>query len=161
MLIIFYTSAAVACLAGIMAISRREPMHGVLYLIVLLLAVSVIFFLLGAPFVGALQIIVYAGAIVILFLFIIMMLNPPSSVRNLSLKDYFGPLVLVALLGGSLFILITENVSSSHAIEAIGPKIVALKMFTEYPLAVQLAGILLFVGMIGAYVLGKERRSKF
>ena len=75
MLIAFYIAAAVAILATVMVITRQNAVHALLYLIVSLLAVAVVFYALGAPFVAALEVIIYAGAIMVLFLFVVMMLN--------------------------------------------------------------------------------------
>src|SRR5437867_12077914 len=72
---LFYIAAFIATIATYLAISRYNPMHALLYLIVSFLATSVIFFTLGASFVALLQIILYAGAIIVLFLFVVMMLN--------------------------------------------------------------------------------------
>ena len=71
----FYLSGLAAVLATLGVIANPNPVHGVLYLVVSLLAVALVFFTLGAPFAGALEIIVYAGAIMVLFLFVMMMLN--------------------------------------------------------------------------------------
>ncbi len=73
--ILFYITAALAVLATILVITRANAVHSLLYLIISLLAVAVIFFLLGAPFVAVLEVIIYAGAIMVLFVFVIMMLN--------------------------------------------------------------------------------------
>src|SRR5690625_4788402 len=73
--IIFYIAAIVAIIATFRVITGKNAVHSLLYLIVSLLSVSVIFFLLGAPFIAALEVIVYAGAIMILFIFVVMMLN--------------------------------------------------------------------------------------
>src|SRR5512133_3512563 len=71
----FYIAAGVALISTVMAISRRNAIHSLLYLILSLLAVSVIFYLLSAPFIAALEVIIYAGAIMVLFIFVTMMLN--------------------------------------------------------------------------------------
>ena len=71
----FYLSGAVAVAATLMVITRASAVHALLYLIVSLLAVAIIFFVLGAPFVAALEVIIYAGAVMVLFVFVIMMLN--------------------------------------------------------------------------------------
>ena len=73
--IIFYIAAVIAFIATVGVVTRKNAIHALLYLVVSLLAVSVIFFVLGAPFVAALEVIVYAGAIMVLFVFAIMMLN--------------------------------------------------------------------------------------
>lgn len=77
----FYISAGVAFLATVMVITRRHVVHALLYLIVSLLAVAVVFYILGAPFVAALEVIIYAGAIMVLFAFVIMMLGGPYSLE--------------------------------------------------------------------------------
>jgi NADH-quinone oxidoreductase subunit J len=75
MAIAFYLASFVAILATIRVITNSNPIHALLYMVISLLAVAMIFFSLGAPFAGALEIIVYAGAIMILFVFAVMMLN--------------------------------------------------------------------------------------
>src|SRR5919197_6637605 len=71
----FYLAAAVAVVATLMVITRLNAVHELLYLIVSLLAIALIFYILGAPFAAALEVIIYAGAIVVLFVFVVMMLN--------------------------------------------------------------------------------------
>ena len=73
--VFFYIAVAIAIFSTIMAISRRNAIHALLYLILSLLAVSVVFYLLSAPFIAALEVIIYAGAIMVLFIFVVMMLN--------------------------------------------------------------------------------------
>src|SRR5947207_3274705 len=75
MIPIFYISAALAIVATLMMLTRLNVVHALLYLIVSLLALSVVFYTLGAPFIAALEIIIYAGAIMVLFVFVVMMLN--------------------------------------------------------------------------------------
>ena len=81
---LFYIAALVGVVSTGMVITRLNAVHALLYLIVSLLAVALIFFLLGAPFVAALEVIIYAGAIMVLFLFVVMMLNqgPPAVVQE-------------------------------------------------------------------------------
>src|SRR5512135_1510596 len=101
--VVFYIAAAVAVISTVMVITRLNIMHALLYLIVSLLAVAVVFFSLGAPFVAALEVIVYAGAIMVLFLFVIMMLNlGPRTLeeesRWLAGGVWTGPAILCAIL---------------------------------------------------------------
>ena len=77
-LILFYIAATVALFSTVFALTRSNAAHALIYLIVSLLAVAVIFFLLGAPFAAALEVIVYAGAIMVLFIFVVMLLNIDS-----------------------------------------------------------------------------------
>ena len=105
--VVFYISAAVAVVSTAMAISRLNAVHALLYLLVSLLAVALIFFVIGAPFVAALEVIVYAGAIMVLFVFVMMLLNlGPHSIeqerRWLTPRTWIGPLVLTVVLIGEL-----------------------------------------------------------
>ena len=80
---VFYLAAVIAILATVMVITRLNAVHALLYLIVSLLSVAVVFYTLGAPFIAALEVIIYAGAIMVLFVFVVMMLNlGPANDRN-------------------------------------------------------------------------------
>ena len=103
MITTFYAAAVVAIVATALAISQKNVVHGLLYLIVSLLAVALIFFVVGAPFVAALEVIIYAGAIMVLFVFVMMLLNlGPQTVeqeqRWLTPRTWIGPLVLTVVL---------------------------------------------------------------
>src|SRR5438874_3445335 len=111
MLIVFYIAAAVAVLATTIAITRHNVVHALLYLIVSLLAVATIFFLIGAPFVAALELIIYAGAIMVLFLFVVMLLNlgrRAIEIEGALLKPaaWIGPSVLGVILGAEVVYLL-------------------------------------------------------
>lgn len=93
--IAFYVAAAIAVLATLRVITHTNPVHALLYLIVSLLAISATFFSLGAYFAGALEIIVYAGAIMVLFVFVVMMLNLGDSVANQE-REWLKPGVWIA-----------------------------------------------------------------
>src|SRR5580698_4145407 len=99
-----YLEATVAVLATVLAISNYNPLHALLYLIVSLLAVAMVFFSLGAPFAGILEVIVYAGAIMVLFVFVVMLLNLGKATvdqerRWLRPRTWIGPgLLSLALL---------------------------------------------------------------
>lgn len=157
--IFFYITAAVAIASALMAITRREAMHGVLYLIAVLLAIALLFFQLGAPFIAALEIIIYAGAIVILFLFVIMMLNPKGDSRGTVLTGFFGPLVLVAILGAQWFFL-AQTESSLMVTTGVGPRLLAHTFFQDYAFAIHLVALFLLVGLVGAFHLGKISEQK-
>ena len=99
----FYIAATVSVLATVMVITRLNAVHALLYLIVSLLSVALIFFRLGAPFIAALEVIIYAGAIMVLFVFVIMMLNlgPRSTERESSWlrpRMWLGPITLTIML---------------------------------------------------------------
>src|SRR5512142_1563656 len=101
--IVFYLSAVVAVVATAIVITRTNAMHALLYLVVSLLAVAMMFFTLGAPFVAALEVIIYAGAIMVLFIFAIMLLNqgPQSAILErqwLRASGWVGPAILSLIL---------------------------------------------------------------
>jgi len=103
MLVLFYLAAGVALISTYMVITRLNIVHALLYMVVSLLAVAVIFFLLGAPFIAALEVIVYAGAIIVLFIFVVMMLNlGPQSVAQerqwFNWRTWRGLVVLAGVL---------------------------------------------------------------
>ncbi len=74
-IVLFYAAAAVSLVATTLVVTRLDASHALIYLIVSLLAIAVIFYLLGAPFAAALEVVIYAGAIMVLFVFVVMMLN--------------------------------------------------------------------------------------
>src|SRR6185369_1840756 len=104
---IFYILAATALIATLLAITEKHPVHAILYLVTSLFAVAVIFYLLGAPLVAAFEVIIYAGAIMVLFLFVIMMLQlgKPETLVTPRLSDWWPALLLVGALIGSVVVI--------------------------------------------------------
>ena len=158
--VLFYIAAAVALFATLQALSRSNAAHALIYLIVSLLAVAVIFFLMGAPFAAALEIVIYAGAIMVLFVFVIMMLNLGESGDErerqwLQPRAWIVPAILAAVLLAELVTveLKTEGLTSGTEIT---PKQVGLTLFGPYVLAVEIASMLLLAGLVGAYHLGRR-----
>lgn len=160
----FYITSIIAILATIMVITRYNMIHALLYLVVSFLAVAVIFFMLGAPFVAALEVIIYAGAIVVLMIFVIMMLNlKEESVEQerkwFSKNIWVGPGILaLVLLGELVYILVTsERVLLNNAM--VDSKAVGMSLYGPYIIGVELCGLLLMAGIVGAYHLGRQRRK--
>ena len=156
----FYISAAIAVVATILTITRANVVHSLLYFICSLLATSVMFFVLGAPFVAALVVIINAGAIMVLFVFVIMMLNlgPQSADREkarLRPHVWIGPGLLSALLLVELVYSLVRYQTGTTAGQAVGPQQVGTALFGPYLLAVELASMLLLAGLLGAYHLGQ------
>jgi NADH-quinone oxidoreductase subunit J len=165
MAIAFYLASFVAILATIRVITNSNPVHALLYMVISLLAVAMIFFSLGAPFAGALEIIVYAGAIMILFVFAVMMLNLGEETRAqeklwLTPRIWVGPGLLAAILFGqlawTLWIHSASSGGQSLGLEVIDAKQVGIALFGPYLLLVELASILLLAALVAAYHLGKE-----
>ncbi len=157
---LFYVSGAIAVVATAAALTRLNAVHALLYLILSLLSVAVVFFTLGAPFVAALEVIVYAGAIIVLFLFVVMMLNlGPRATRDALLwapGSWVGPALLAALLLGELVYVIMTGVAIPPAGNEVPPKAVAVATYGPYLIGVELASMLLLAALVGAYHLGRR-----
>jgi NADH-quinone oxidoreductase subunit J len=155
---VFYVSAGIAVVSTLMVITRLNAVHALIYLIISLLAVAVIFYTLGAPFAAALEIIIYAGAIMVLFVFVVMMLNlGPATLeqerRWLHPKMWLGPSLLVIVLLAELIYMVGQAHPPVGG-KVVGPKELSLTLFGPYLLGVELASMLLLAGLVGAYHLG-------
>jgi NADH-quinone oxidoreductase subunit J len=160
--LLFYISAVVAVVSTLMVVTRTRAVHALLYLIVSLLAVALIFFTLGAPFVAALEVIIYAGAIMVLFIFVIMMLNLGAGAAQqenelLAPGIWIGPSLLCTVLVVELLYLFTSARQSVSA-GIISPKQVGIALFGPYVIGVELASLLLLAGLVGAYHLGRPHK---
>jgi NADH-quinone oxidoreductase subunit J len=161
MVTVFYLAGILAVVATLLAITQRHAVHALLYLIVSLLAVAVDFYALGAAFVAALEIMIYAGAIMVLFVFVVMMLNVAEHAMEVERKwlgpaSWFGPSVLALILLGELaYSTVTASSTPSFAI-AIGPKQVGVALYGPYWIGVELASLLLMAGLVGAFHLGRQ-----
>jgi NADH-quinone oxidoreductase subunit J len=161
---IFYISAVVAIVATAMVITRRNAVHALLYLIVSLLAAAVVFFTLGAPFVAALEVIVYAGAIMVLFIFVIMMLNlgqhtVAQESRWLTPGIWVGPSLLGFILLVEVALICARSGNLHTGQVQVSPSEVGVSLFSTYLVAVELASMLLLAGLVGAYHLGRRLKS--
>lgn len=148
-----------------MVITRYHPVHALLYLAVSFLSVGMIFLSLGAPFVAALEIIVYAGAILVLFIFVVMMLNlgPETAQQEkewLKPKVWVVPSILVLILLVEMIILLFEGDKQIMQVSVVDPRKLALSLYGEYIIAVELAGFLLMAGIVGAAHIGKHTRKE-
>jgi NADH-quinone oxidoreductase subunit J len=157
---LFYLAASVSLISTLLVVTRTSATHALIYLIISLLSIAVIFYLLGAPFAAALEIVIYAGAIMVLFLFVVMMLNlGPSQMaqerRWMEPRMWIGPSILAFIL----FLEVVYMVAGSPVVTpgtAIGPKLVGEQLFTTYLLGVELAGFLLLAALVGSYHVGRR-----
>jgi NADH-quinone oxidoreductase subunit J len=161
---LFYISSVVAIIATIMVITSFHPVHALLYLVVSFLAVSLVFLSLGAAFVAVLEVIIYAGAIIVLFIFVVMMLNLGAETaiqekKWLQPKVWIGPSVLSIILLGELIMLLLRGTPAPFNAQAVDARKVALSLYGEYVIALQLAGFLLMAGIVGAAHIGKHRKK--
>ena len=163
--VVFYLSGAIAVIATALALSRSNAVHALLNLIVSLLAVAVVFFVLGARFVAALEVIIYAGAIMVVFVFVVMMLNLSKDAvaqerEWLRLGTWLAPTFLSALLLAEVIYLLTAGATRASGARPVTPRQVGVALFGPYLLGVELASLLLLAGMIGAYHLGRRMREQ-
>ena len=157
---IFYILAAVAVIGTVLAISERHPVHAILYLVTSLFSVAVIFYLLAAPLVAAFEVILYAGAIMVLFLFVIMMLDLGHPERGLAphWREWLPALTLSGISIASLVAVIVIRHASVAPlpIQTLPIRQVALRLFREHGLAVELISLQLLFALVGALYLGKQ-----
>jgi len=165
----FYITSAVAIVATVMVVVGRHAVHALLYLVVSLFAVAVLFYLLGAPFAAALEVIIYAGAIMVLFVFVIMMLKlGPETVAQerawLAPRTWLGPAVLSAVLLAQWVWLLGQESSATIAASEIGRTIpareVGVSLFSQYLLLVEIAGLMLLAALVGAFHIGRRREGR-
>ena len=161
--ILFYILSAVALLATLLCVTRRNPVHAVIFLVHALFALALIFYILGAPLVAAWEVIIYAGAIMVLFMFIIMMLElAPSENPQGAGWGRWVPILLLstALLGATIAIIAfdpggADGLPSYYA----SPRTFGYALFREYALAVEVISFQLLFAAVGAYYVGRSRRA--
>ena len=161
---VFYIAAVVALVSTVMVVTRANAVYALVYLIVSLLSVALIFFVLGAPFIAALEVIIYAGAIMVLFVFTIMMLNlGPQTVAQerqwLNGRAWVGPSVLVVILIAEMLYVLwggEHPVEGRHVVE---PREVSMALFGPYIMIVELSSMLLLGGLVAAYHPGRRVRG--
>jgi len=165
--LIFFLFAALAIGSGVVVVVHRSPIYATLSLVLTLFSMAVLFVLLGAPFVGALQILVYAGAIVVLFLFVIMLLNVQQEEGAHARR---GAQLVMAILGAIVFLGMFWLAYRQTTLPATQPltattELVSLKglaraLFTDYLLPFEIVGLLLLVAVIGATVAARRPGSE-
>jgi len=157
--LIFYLLATLLVTASLMVVFLRNVVHCAMALVTALLLISVLFVTLHAPMVGVLQVMIYAGAIMVLFLFVIMFLNPAALERQRGLWWGFGT-ILGLMLAGVLVPLVAINDLPADPVAATelfgSPEMLAKSLFGDYVLPFEIASVLLLVAIIGAVVLAKR-----
>jgi NADH-quinone oxidoreductase subunit J len=157
---IFYILAAVTVIATVFAITERHTVHAIVYLVTSFFALAVIFYLLGAPLVAVFEVIIYAGAIMVLFLFVIMMLDlgHPEKVRSPALRDWWPALFLGGVILASTAALVLVR-APSVAVVAVPADIRSFSrvLFQKYGVAVEVVSMQLLFALVGALYLGRRR----
>lgn len=151
---IFWVPAAVAIAAAVLVVTGRHVMHALLYLVAMLLAVALMLQAIGAPFVAVLQIVIYAGAIMVLFVFAVMMFNLGVAVQKeralMPRRAWVGPVALVSVLL-AMTAAALWGPGPPAAVEPIGPREVGISLFRPYLLGVEAASLLLLAALVAAF----------
>ena len=163
-LLVFFFLAAIAILGAISLILQRHPIHSALSLIVVMVALAGLYLLMGADFVAAVQIIVYGGAIMVLFVFVIMLLNAGVEERtNMSKMAGWAGLPLAIALMGFLAAAVARSTDRVQAVAQSGApvptKVVAGLLFQEFVYPFELTSFLILVAIIGAIVLAQREKQ--
>jgi len=157
---LFYILAAVTVIATVFAITEKHTVHAIVYLVTSFFALAAIFFLLGAPMVAVFEVIIYAGAIMVLFLFVIMMLDlgHPERARLPGGRDWWPALVLGGItLVASLSLFGAHPQHGTAATMGIGIREFSLALFRKHGLAVEVISLQLLFALVGALYLGRKR----
>jgi NADH-quinone oxidoreductase subunit J len=165
----FYLFAVLAVVAGVMVIVARNPVHAVLYLILAFFNAAGLFVLLGAEFLAMILVIVYVGAVAVLFLFVVMMLDVDFAelkagfIRNAPIGLLVGGIVLAELIllfvGRGFGLAVTHPAAGAAASAVTNTQALGLVLYTKYVYFFEVAGLILLVAMIGAIVLTLQHKA--
>jgi NADH-quinone oxidoreductase subunit J len=169
--IFFYFVAGVTLAGAVGVVASPNPLYSVLSLIAAFLGLAGLYLSLGAEFVAAVQVIVYAGAIMVLFLFVVMLLDLGRDERialRLPVQKLFGTIAGLAIFATILKVIKSGSIltgakgiyPAARVTELGNTQVVGKLLFTEYLLPFQAMGVLLFVGIIGAVVLARRRSAQ-
>jgi NADH-quinone oxidoreductase subunit J len=159
----FYLLSGLAIISGVLVITRRNAVHSALALIVTLLAVSGLYLMLYAPFVAGVQIIVYAGGIMVLFLFVIMLVNLERTVKERQFNRIWpaGVVAAVALLGLFVSVYVKGKAlfpeTGLQFAEGDNTQKIGVMLYGNYVFAFEIASLLLLVAILGAVIMAKKR----
>ncbi|HEX2767656.1 MAG TPA: NADH-quinone oxidoreductase subunit J [Geobacteraceae bacterium] len=158
--IFFYILATVVVVATVFAITTRHTVHAIIYLATSFFGLAGIFYLLGAPLVAVFEVIIYAGAIMVLFLFVIMMLDmgQPGKVQSPALREWWPALLLGMIILGAM-----ATLFATHLPETLGKwsytdaRQFSLVLFRKYGVAVEVVSMQLLFALVGALYLGRRK----
>ena len=165
--LLFYTFATIMVISSLMVILRKNPIHSALFLVVTFFCLGGVFLLLNAQFIAAIQVIVYAGAIMVLFLFVIMLLNVEREVASPSGHGWqkFWAFVLSVAIGFSLISVMRTTVFTGkqgtltpEVVNEVGnSEVIGRLLFPDFLLPFEITSILLLAAIIGAVILSKKK----
>jgi len=170
---VFYVSGVGSLLSSLLVVSLRNPVHGAIFLVLFFATISLDFLILRAPFLAVIQVLVYAGAIMVLYIFVIMLLSlRPEELRE---GTSAGRKALLALFSGGLFLLLAQAILASPWISSVpdlaGPlpkgagevgttRAIGRELFQRHVLPFELTSVLILVAIMGAIYLTRRRPSE-
>jgi NADH-quinone oxidoreductase subunit J len=177
MSVLFYASGAVALISALLVITRVSAARAVVFLVLTFLATASVFYTLGAPFVAVLQVLIYAGAIIVLFVFVVMILNLGSEAQTeerswLTWPVWVVPIILAAALIVQFVFAVSSPTSATVNVQhlpingtashdgQVSAQAVGRSLFTTYIIGVELASMMLLAGLVAAFHLGRRRGAK-
>jgi NADH-quinone oxidoreductase subunit J len=158
-MIVFYVLAGLLVVSSLMVVFQRNVVHSAMALVAALFLIAIFFLTLHAPMVGVLQVLIYAGAIMVLFLFVIMLLNPITLEQRRGYWWGFGTLAALLLAGALVAVMngVEPALDPVAGTELFGsPEMLAKSLFTDFVLPFEIASVLLLVAIVGAVVLAKR-----
>ncbi len=165
--LLFYGLAAIMVVSSLMVILRKNPVHSALFLVLTFLCLAGLYLLLNAQFIAAIQVIVYAGAIMVLFIFVIMLLNLESEVASKSghgLQKFWAMVISIVLAISFISIMTVKvftgekGIFSPETVNTAGnSEVIGRLLFTEFLLPFEITSVLLLAAIIGAIVLAKKK----
>ncbi|HYA88246.1 MAG TPA: NADH-quinone oxidoreductase subunit J [Nitrospirota bacterium] len=164
--LIFIYFATVILLSAVMMITRRNPIHSVMFMLLLFFHIAGVFVLLNAEFLAAVQLIVYAGAILILYLFVVMLLNVDRESSAARANRYWGWMVgFGVVIATEIILLVSRGTFSAEAgqtmqLSGSGVRELGGLLYRNYLVPFEAASIILLVGLVGAVMLAKKRSNE-
>lgn len=162
--IVFFILAAIAIAAALGMLTSRNAVHSALFLVLNFATIAVFYIILNAPFIGIVQITVYAGAIMVLFLFVIMLLGADrlgGVTGGDKWQRYVAGLLALILIGVFVTVLVQggDVTAGETAVVDSSPTALGLRLFEGYVFPFEVTGVLLLTAMIGVVVLGRKKRG--
>jgi NADH-quinone oxidoreductase subunit J len=158
---LFYILAVVTVIGTILAITEKHPVHAIVYLVTSFFSLATIFFLLAAPLIAMFEIIIYAGAVMVLFMFVIMMLDlgHPAEAKRPAMRRWILPLILGGIILVSIGILAADHHTRvPDATRVITVRDFAVTLFRKFGVAIEIISMQLLFAVVGALYLGRRRK---
>ncbi len=159
---LFYILAVVTVIGTVMAITEQHPVHAIVYLVTSFFSLAMIFFLLSAPLIAMFEVIIYAGAVMVLFMFVIMMLDlgRPSEASRPFLRRWALPMLLGGIILVSIVTVAVNHISSPDTSRMISINDFSVVLFRKYGVAIEIISMQLLFAVVGALYLGRKRDDR-